>query len=266
VPSPENFSSRLPSAPQVIALTGGALDLDRVAWRDAVPIRVAFLHVPSAGGGPAALARIVRQRRAVALDLLLFAHAIWPLSQPEPIEAPSSQWLRAIGLDARPGTRSAISRAWTWLEAQRLIRTRPRGRIRAIEILREDASGQLWKHPYDEGVAYFKLPHAYWTGRFSADLSLAAKAVLLIALSLQARGEPYFELPVSRGSEWYGLSEDSVRRGLRELRDIRLLRTWSERRNSGRSPTGYAFDRRHSLNPMETVGRRRNPAADDISF
>lgn len=116
-------------------------------------------------------------------------------------------------------------------------------------------------------MPYFKLPHAYWEGRFPADLGLAAKAVLLIGLSLQARGEEYFELPVARGAEWYGLTEESVGRGLRELRSIGLLRTWSARRDSEHSPTGYAFDRRHSLNPMETVARRRNPdVGDDYVF
>jgi hypothetical protein len=243
-------------------LTAGALDLSRVVWRDAVPLRVAFLHVPVAGGGPAVLARFVSQRRAVALDLLLFAHAVWPLSEPEPIQASSAEWVQAIGLEDRPGTRAAVSRSWSWLEAQRLVRTHPRGRIRAIEILREDASGEPWEHAADEDVPYFKLPHAYWTGRFPADLSLAAKAVLLIALSLQRPGQEYFQLPVTRGAQWYGLSEESVRRGLRELRSIRLLRTWSERRDSASSPTGYAFDRRHSLNPMEAVARRRNPDSD----
>jgi hypothetical protein len=90
---------------------------------------------------------------------------------------------------------------------------------------------------------------------------MAGKAVLLIGLSLQ-RDAPHFELPLDRGSTWYGLSERTIRLGLRELRAAKLLRTWVERRPSAKSPTGYAFDRRHSLNSIDAFVRRQRRALE----
>jgi|SRR5665213_163528 len=232
------------------------LDLGAVQ-RDAVPLRVAFLHAPTARGGAGPLAALVSQRRTLALDLLLYAHAVWPLTNPEAIVATSSDWARAVGLQEQPGTRAMISRSWSWLEHHRLITSSPSGRMRAIKALREDGSGRLWQHPSDEKEPYFRLPHAYWWGGFARDLSLSAKAMLLVGISLQARNEPYFELPLDRGSAWYGLSMRTARLGFRELEAARLLRTWAERRASEHSPTGYTLDRRYSLNPIETVAQRR---------
>ena len=225
--------------------------------RDAVPIRVAFLHRPVARGGGGPLAGFVRQRRALALDLLLLARAVWPLADEGLIAAPASDWARAIGLDDRPGNRASISRAWTWLEAQALVRTRPQGRTRAIEILCEDESRRMWFHPAEERAPYFQLPHAYWHGGFNKDLSLPAKAMLLIALSLDRPDKPHFELPIERGSAWYGLTQQSVRTGLRELREVGLLRTWIERRETDASPVGFVDDRRHALNSIDQVAWRR---------
>jgi hypothetical protein len=238
------------------------LDLGAVR-RAAVPLRVAFLHVPTPRGGAGPLAAFVSQRRAIALDLLLFAYAIWPLAGGEGILASASDWARAIGLSERSGNRAAISRSWSWLEHHQLIASSPSGRTRAITPLRDDGSGRPWQHPVDEKEPYFQLPHAYWWGGFASDLSLSAKAMLLVGISLQGRDEPYFELPLARGSAWYGLSDRTVRLGLRELQAERLLRVWTERRSSEHSPTGYTFDRRYSLNPLETVAQRRLHRAAD---
>jgi hypothetical protein len=251
------YPKKLLFPPPVTEPTANApLDLGAVQ-REAVPLRVAFLHAPTTRGGPGPLASLVSQRRTLALDLLLFAHAIWPLTSPDAIVATASDWARALGLKEQPGNRAMISRSWSWLEHHRLIATAPSGRVRAIEPLCDDGSGRLWQHPSDEKEAYFRLPHAYWRGGFARDLSLSAKAMLLVGISLQGRNEPYFELPLERGSAWYGLSRRTARLGLRELEAARLLRAWTERRPSERSPTGYTFDRRYSLNPIEAVALRR---------
>lgn len=232
------------------------LNLDALA-RPAVPLRVALLHTPTARGGPGPLARFVHERRMVAIDLLLFAHAIWPLTDPDPIVAPASAWSAALKLDDRPSNHATISRSWTWLTRQRLIATAMSGRTKSIQLLCEDGSGRPWRHPGKQHEPFFHLSHAYWQGDFVRDLSLSAKAVLLIATSLQARDEPYFELPLERGATWYGLSPNTIRAGLRELQETRLLRSWVEQRQSSRSPVGYTFDRRYSLNPIESVAWRR---------
>jgi hypothetical protein len=249
-----------------------ALDL-RSVQRSTVPLRVAFLHLPQARGGPGPLSVIVRSRRETALDLLLFAHAIWPTTAPDPIAASASEWETAIGMPRRPGNRSMISRSWTWLEEQRLVRSFHHGQVRVIEVLSEDASNRRWVHPREHREAYLQLPHDYWDGGFARDLSLPGKAMLLIGLSLQAPPATYFEFPLQRSAAWYGLTPQFARIGIRDLHDIGLLRTWVNRRNSSKSPVGVTFDRRHSLNRLDAVGYARllgeheKPgAADDIQL
>jgi hypothetical protein len=229
----------------------------RQVSRSAVPLRVAFLHQPQALGGPGPLSRIVRSRRETALDLLLLAHALWPTTDPNPIAASAAEWESAIGMPPRPGNRAMISRSWTWLEEQRLIRSSHRGRVRLIEVRREDASGLPWLHPRELQDAYMQLPHDYWYGGFARNLSLPAKAMLLIGLSLQTPPKTYFEFPLQRSAGWYGLTPKCAAVGLRDLRQAGLLRTWVSRRESPLSPVGVTFDRRHHLNPLDaaTYGR-----------
>jgi hypothetical protein len=47
--------------------------------------------------------------------------------------------------------------------------------------------------------------------------------VLLIGLH-RSRGQPWFELRTESQSKWYGISPDTLQRGLDELRDANLLR------------------------------------------
>jgi hypothetical protein len=237
-------------------VSAAPLDLGAVT-RDSTPLRVAFLQRPAAGGGAGPLADFVRERRSVALDLLLFAHTVAPLSHPEAITASSSEWARSIVLPDGPGTRSTISRSWSWLEQMDLVATERRARARAVSLLCEDRSGRPWINPSYGAEPYFRLPNAYWTGGFSRDLSLSGKAVLLIALSLQSRQEGYFELPLARAADWYGLSASTIQRGLSELRDIALLRRWSEQRTTDRSPIGHTYDQRYALNSLVAVGSQR---------
>jgi hypothetical protein len=229
------------------------LDLDALQ-RSATPLRIAFLHEPRPGGKPGPLSAFVGERRALALDLLLFAHTVAPLSEKRPIRATAKQWMSAISIEESAERRATVSRAWSWLERQRLIESHRSGRERGIEILREDGSGEPWSSPGLEKEPYFGLPVAYWTGGFARRLSLPAKAILLIGLSLQSSGEDYFELPLERGADWYGISASTIRRGLSELQGIHLLRRWSERRDTTGSPVGYTFDQRYALNSLVNVG------------
>ena len=108
----------------------------------------------------------------------------------------------------------------------------------------EDGSGRPYRHPGPEGD-YFKLPYAYWEGLYPGRLSLPAKALLLIALSLG----PDFWLPHERGARWYGLSRDTVSRGLATLLRLGLLEVRHERKKAPLSPQGFTEERRYALRP-----------------
>jgi DNA-binding transcriptional ArsR family regulator len=183
--------------------------------------------------------------------------------------------MTAMSIKESAESRSTFSRSWRWLESRGLVQAHRDRRDHGIEILKEDGSGQEWATPGLVGDPYLRFPVAYWTGAFARDLSLPAKAVLLIGLSRQSRGQAYFELPLKRGAAWYGISPSTVRRGLDELRDIHLLRRWANERETAASPTGYTYDQRYALNSMVNVADQstsRNhdgfdlDAGEDIPF
>jgi hypothetical protein len=227
--------------------------------RNHVPIRRSFVQQRVRGGGAGPLAAFVHDRRVRALDLYLLGHAV-ASAPPFRVSFPAAVWARALGLTPHSSSETLVSRTWTWLEDQRLIESQRVGRRREITLLREDGSGEPYRHPGEQGAAdrghYFKLPYAYWEGNFHNRLSLPAKAVLLIALSLQDD----FILPTEKGKDWYGLSRDTIRKGLRDLRLHGLLSMHEERKLAPLSALGFTLERRYRLRPpfrAETVNRAR---------
>ena len=77
------------------------------------------------------------------------------------------------------------------------------------------------------------------------------KAVLLIALSLKDR----FRLPIEQGSLWYGLSADTIERGLAELQRAALMVTETAAWHSKSRSSGWASARAGSLSPFGPRGR-----------
>jgi len=185
----------------------------------------------------------VGQRRSRTLDLYLLAHAV-ASAPPFDVRLPSGVWARALGIESSASSGSAISKHWTWLEDQRLISSRRSGRFREITLLKEDGSGDDYVHPGKEGN-YFKLPYAYWHGNFQNRMGLPAKAVLLIALSLRDE----FILPTRQGADWYGLSRDTVRKGLRTLRLLGVLDMTEAPKKAPLAPLGFTMERRYTLRP-----------------
>lgn len=86
--------------------------------------------------------------------------------------------------------------------------------------------------------AYFTLPHEFWTDSWDQKLSLPGKALLLIALHATST-QPRFYLPYDQGPAWYGLSSETVERGLRELRREGLLQEHPERIKAPLAPLGW---------------------------
>jgi DNA-binding transcriptional ArsR family regulator len=169
--------------------------------------------------------------------------------EPFDVALSSRVWARALGLGEPSSSAATISQSWTWLEEQRLVTSARRGRLREIRFMREDGSGQPYRHPGREGD-YFKLPYSYWEGRYPGRLNMPAKALLLIALSLN----PDFWLPHEHGARWYGLSRDTVSRGLSTLLRLGLLEVRYERKKAPLSPKGFTEERRYALRPPFGTG------------
>jgi hypothetical protein len=128
------------------------------------------------------------------------------------------------------------------LEDRKLIQRGRSGRLSAVTLLQEDGSGEKYEHPFAEGN-YFNLPHKYWTEEHYRTLSLPAKAMLLIALSLPAN----FYIPYERAKAWYGISADTAGRGIRELEKAQMVAVERRWEKNHRSDTGWVEQRRYKL-------------------
>lgn len=248
-------ASRVSSPEQADVL--GALLHGRGGRRTFVPIDRAFVQQRSRGGGAGPLASFVSARRKRALDLWLLAHAL-ASTDPWDVALPAWVWARALGMPDTASSRVFISQSWTWLEHQRLIRSERDGVMRRVYLLDDGGRGSAYTHGREtEQLDYFKLPHHYWLDGWNARLSLAGTAVLLIALSLPKT----FILPQEHGARWYGLSRDTIRRGLAELIKAELLSVRITHKRAPLSPTGATQQRRYALRePFRRPTPREVPA------
>lgn len=109
-------------------------------------------------------------------------------------------------------------------------------------------------HPGKVHEPYFHVPYAFWLDGWHLKLDLAAKAVLLIALSLSDD----FILPLEHANSWYGLSSDTLGRGLVRLRRDDLVQVRRHRRKAPLAPEGFTWEHHYTLKPpFGPRGRRK---------
>jgi hypothetical protein len=178
------------------------------------PIRAAFLQERGGQRAPGALHRFVNGRRLFGLQLYLLLHTV-ALADPWDGWLPAAVWGRALDHEGR-GAEATVSRNWDWMEDLALVTSRREKRMRRVFLLREDGSGEAYSRPKGH---FFYVPLAYFRDDWYSKLSLAGTAVLLIGLSL----EQPFQLRTEHAAGWYGVSADTLQRGLDELRDHQLL-------------------------------------------
>jgi hypothetical protein len=225
------------------------------------PLRRTFLQQTQEErvvAGP--LAALVRagDHRALELYLLLVTKAS---SDPWDAALPATVWARALGLSF-PDTktaRSTISKTWMRLERHRLVTRKRSRRLADVTLLREDGSGENYSSPGEVGDRYVRVPLALWTAgpsearRWYQTLTLPELAVLLIGRSMSDG----FRLPFEMGPEWYGISADTIARGIAGLRKHNLLDTDKTFKKAPLSPVGYTAEHRYTLlQPFGPVGRK----------
>lgn len=215
-----------------------------------VPIRNAFVQRGTQRQpAPGPLARLVRNHGERALDLYLLLRAN-ASSAPWDVARDAQVWARLLGLTTpRDNGANTVSKLWRNLdEVHHLVSRDRRGRLSRISALREDGSRMPYAYPEGgQRDLYFKLPYEYWTASQSwyTTLSLPGKALLLIGMSLK----PGFVLPSDRAPAWYGLSSDTVERGLAELRRKNLLTCKVLTKPAPLSPAGKTQEYRYTLLP-----------------
>lgn len=221
------------------------LNPNRQRRRKTTPIRRSFLQDPHGEGMEAPLRWFVHDRRELALDLFLLLNCT-ASADPWDVEMPAMAWARALDMRLTVGSETTVSKNWTWLEQRKLVYSERRHRVRKVYLLAENGSGDEYTRPRKgEPRGYFAFPFVYFTERWHKELSLPGKAVLLIALSQKTT----FTLITERATEWYGVSADTLQRGLDDLRDHGLLTTWLITRKAPRARLGFTSVAHHRLNP-----------------
>jgi hypothetical protein len=230
-------------------------DLLERSGRGFVPIRKSFVQHgrgKQTKAGP--LASFVTGHDERGLDMYLLAHAI-ASREPWDCDFPSDMWVRALDLGSTatpPAARGAVSKVLKRLEERKLIVRRRGGRSIYFRLLKEDGSEDPYRHPVNTGENWLRLPYPYWLDGYYLNLSLPAKAMLLVALS---RPDGFY-LPAERTKDWYGLSADSALRGLRELRSAGVLDYSKHWRKEQRSKTGWIEQRTYTLTgPFSSAAR-----------
>lgn len=218
------------------------LDLLNRSRRRNVPIRRSFLQLPGPPKQPGPLAGFVEGRRPIALDLWLLLHA-GAASRPWDVRQPAMSWARMLDMPQTLSSETTISRNWSWLEQRRLVCSERDHRVRKVFLLMEDGSGRAFKRSTGQQRGFFKLPYAYFTQRWHKELKLAGKATLLICMA-QA---PTFTLPTEHAAGWYGISADTLQRGLDELRELELLKVWTRAKKAPRTRFGYTVENHYAL-------------------
>jgi len=184
----------------------------------------------------------VTGRRGLALDLYLLFHAgaaggTWDVREAAMV------WARMLELPPTAASETTISRNWSWLEKQKLIRSERDRRLRNVILLREDGSGRPFRRASGQEHGFFRLPYHYFLQRWHNHLRLAGKATLLICLAQK----PIFTLRTEHASGWYGVSADTLQRGLDELRDLELLQVWTRAKKAPRARYGTTLENFYRL-------------------
>jgi len=221
--------------------------LAKAKRRQAVPLRKGFVQQSASGSPiPGPLSGFIRRHDGRALDLYLLALTV-ASHEPFDVQLEAGVWARALGVPTVAG-RASVSRGWRRLSQMRLI-TRRRERRRAVlRLLCEDGSGQPYLPPGGTNDRYLKIPSVYWTDEWYTRLTLPAKAMLLIALSLQSG----FYLPREKAPAWYGVSPDTAERGLGELNRCELLSREEHIEAAPLIAQGWRMEYRYYLNPQFT--------------
>jgi hypothetical protein len=211
--------------------------------RAALPLRHAFVHNPKPGGGPGPLSWFLR--RPDTLDLYLLMRAV-AVHEPYNVLFPNAVWSRALGRGSSSAGELWVSKSLHWLEHHSLIRRKRAGRLMETLMLHDAGTGEPYQRPAGGKAPlewFFRFSHAYFLQEWHKHLSASGKAVLLIAHA----SKPEFTLPLRQGAEWWGVSSETLARGIDELKEHKLLAFRTTRKTAWNTRLGYTLEPHYAL-------------------
>ena len=219
-------------------------DLLAHSHNGALPLRESFLQNRGTPPEPGPFSELVRGGHHRALDLYLLVVAA-TAQPPHQLHVNPDFWavlLRRPDQSLR-NSRLAVYRSFDTLEDLGLLWSEIHLGARRYQLLDEGGRGDRYLHPARTEDRYFTLPHAYWAAGLDRELDLPGKAVLLLARSLNR----YFTLPLVNAPSWYGISADTLRRGMDELVRARLVRYQKTNVPTPKAPRGTTVRRTYTL-------------------
>ncbi|THA79791.1 winged helix-turn-helix domain-containing protein [Streptomyces sp. A0592] len=196
----------------------------------------------------------------------------WPPGATGGATARAETWARAAGISFRTdGTASAaVSRHLARLRELGLVDTAPDGRHTRIFKLFEDGSGTPYTAPPGKADGsrrdvYFKVPFEYWEQGFHESLSVPAKVMLLIFMSMRSRS--FVLRQDKKFASWYGISPSTAGRGIRELQEMELVYPFlAEQHLDGFAVLGQSTRERWALAaPFDlNINKTDREAADSV--
>jgi hypothetical protein len=206
------------------------------------PAQLREFFIRSRGGdGETPLATVLRGGRGGAVRLKLFLSILF-VSKWSPHETayPSQTWAELLGLEDPQGKGARrIADAIGWLEAHDLLAVQRRaGWPMVLTPMNESMNKEPYRRPWDDDDYYRQIPVSFWTKGWIEILSGPAVAVFLVLLhqhGTPAAAPHDIWLSAKLRAASYGISEDTMGRGIAELKfhDIISVR---------RRPQGTRFD------------------------
>lgn len=203
--------------------------------------KIRFDFVREESGALPPLANLLRGGRGGDVRLKLLLSLLWVAGggaegdeRHSTNAYPARAWAGLLDLpDPEGNGQRRVRDAISWLEDEGFLRTiRSPGRPMALQLMREDGSGQPYSDPAaaakrkkSGGEAmtgsdlYIGLPPAFWTDGWLVTLSGRAVAMLLVIAHLTfSERDAWAWVSPARARKIYGVSEDTWSKGIAELR------------------------------------------------
>lgn len=232
----------LASSPSDVALGRARQAARRAHNRAQVRLRFVARVIPDNPAPP--LAHMLRGGRGGQVRLKLFLSFLWMQTRDQgvPLAYPAQVWAQLLDLD-QPETAGArrIHQAIACLERNRFITVEARsGHPNRVTLLSEAGNGENYVAPgaaasalkeRPEGLAhrYIQIPSTFWTSGYLASLTGAGVALFLVLLAQRDVRSPiddptpiWFSPSVLKAR--YALSDDTRAKGIRDLREHKLVK------------------------------------------
>lgn len=196
------------------------------------PIRRRFIK--SFDGETPRLPALIKGGRGGEMRLKVLLTAIWLTTESRTknkpyIDYPLATWAEMCGLNPEPAALRRVSDAISRLRSDEYFRVEVRpGQASRIFLLQEDGSEGLHTFPKDAPHGYLKIPAGLWVSQWIAALSGTAIWALLILLVERAETKPRW-FPPRMTHDWYGISADTLSKGVKELEGFGLASTKRQR-------------------------------------